>query len=175
MNICDSIAERILTFFRRITKVRSERKNVLMAYAIHHTLQALKLSERVRDIEIFTGTSRKELYRIDECVNTDVEINNSTASLDVFCSALELSYEARGEIEQNARALMMQYSNSTNCILATSIYNYCAKHGVERSLKIICQTCDVSTESVRRLRKELTTKHPSIFKPSTLCSMKQLH
>ena len=161
MNICDSVTKSILAFFQRVNKVRTERKVILMAYAIHNTLQTLGLSERVRDIEQFTGISRRDFFRINNCLNTDVEINNSTASLDIFCSSLEISFEAKREIEQFASDLMTQYSNSTNCILATSIYMYCAKHKLEKTLKIICETCDVATETVRRLRKELL--HKDIF------------
>lgn len=157
MCICDSVARYILKKFRVILKARarSVRKEVLMAYAIHDTLQRLKLSERVRDIEKFTGVSRKYFYRIDECQNTLVEINNSTASLDIFCSALELPYEATKDIAQCASKLMAEYHNSTNCILATSIFIYCAEHKLEKTLKMICNTCDVSTETVRRFRKDL--------------------
>ena len=159
LNICSSVKSEILKTFLRACQQHHKNKDILIAFAIFDTLRILKMPDRLRDIELSTGIDRKHFLRVNNSENTATETNNTTASLEIYCVLLGLSYEAKKKIESFCNELMGLCSNSTNCILATVILLYCTEHKIEMTLKKICEVCDVSCESVRRLKKDLIVRN----------------
>ena len=145
------------------TKYASSRKNnMVAAFAIYESSIRHQVPRSTQEISFFSGVPSTDLWAIERALHDNTSDAPPSQYVERFCQWLGIQYFPHQTIiKEIVDNLYGMRDSRSNCIVATVIHLYCVEHGLNHTLKKICETCAVSGTSVQKLIRKIDYKYVS--------------
>jgi transcription initiation factor TFIIIB Brf1 subunit/transcription initiation factor TFIIB len=148
------------TYFQKLKKdtyIKEKKFNdkILASYALYETLSRHKIPYTANEIEYFTGTPCKMLWKVENCLHFTEMLNNPQDFVDRYCSSLELDFYSTKIIKGIVGNMYGLGDIRPSSVVAAVIYLYCKELGFPMSMKTVCEACFVSTGNMYKIIRRL--------------------
>jgi transcription initiation factor TFIIIB Brf1 subunit/transcription initiation factor TFIIB len=161
-NAClpDNIISYTHTYFKKLKSDSyiNERKfsdKTIASYALYETLSRHKLPYTANEIEYFTGTACKLLWKVEDCLHFTEMLNNPQDFVDRYCSSLDIDFYNSKIIKGIVGNMYGLGDIRPSCVVAAVIYLYCKEIKLQMSMKAVCEACFVSTGNMYKIIRRL--------------------
>jgi len=127
----------------------------IASYALYETLSRHKLPYTANEIEYFTGTPCKMLWKVENCLHFSEMLNNPQDFVDRYCSSLDLDFYKTKIIKGIVGNMYGLGDIRPSCVVAAVIYLYCKELGLQMPMKTVCEACFVSTGNMYKIIRRL--------------------
>ena len=153
-HICTRISEYAYEYYLRLKLLlaASFTMEETAAFAIFESCNRHDSPRSSEEICQHSGVATSRLFKLENSLNINTSNTSAKHFLERFCGNLDLDFTDEVQIGRvlgnNLYALRRM---QPNCLVAAVIYFHCIVNNVNKSLKEICEACNVSTGNTRRI------------------------
>jgi transcription initiation factor TFIIIB Brf1 subunit/transcription initiation factor TFIIB len=165
MNLNDCIIEESFTNFEKLVlslKSLNLKRKEIAAYALYEILLKNGVGKTVEEVSFYTEVPVKALWRIEAHIKCNY-VDCASNYLEKFCYFNNLSRRDAAQIRklldssnpENFELLdVVEGCHSPN-IAGALIFLHCEKIECSKSMKSICEVCNISVSSVQQIVKKI--------------------